>query len=149
ELGKAGLFRIVLIHHPPFGGGAYRRKGLRDADALAEVIARRGCELVLHGHTHVSGLGRLKTPFGAAPVVGVPSASATAESEANHKDPSRYHIYRITKDEGGAAEWKLEISIRELKADGSGYAPAGELILLSAGTPSADASPSVSRPQCA
>src|SRR3954470_4142640 len=31
QLGEAGAFRIVLIHHPPFGGGAYKRKSLRDA----------------------------------------------------------------------------------------------------------------------
>jgi 3',5'-cyclic AMP phosphodiesterase CpdA len=121
-LGKAGLYRVVLIHHPPFAGGAYKRKSLRDADDFAKVIAKSGAELVLHGHMHISSLGRLASPAGPVPVFGVPSASATAK---NHKDPSRYHLYRITQDPNG--DWRLAVSVRELTADGSGYAPAGEM----------------------
>jgi len=121
-LGKAGLFRVVLIHHPPFAGGAYKRKSLRDAGAFAQVIARQGAELVLHGHMHISSLGRLASPAGPVPVFGVPSASAAAK---NHKDPSRYHIYRIAREANGA--WRFSVSVRELTADGSGYAAAGEM----------------------
>lgn len=140
-LGRTGLFRVVLIHHPPFAGGAYKRKSLRDAGDFAKVIAKHGAELVLHGHMHVSSLGRLASPGGPVPVFGVPSASAVAK---NHKDPSRYHLYRITQDPNG--EWRVAVSIRELTADGSGYAPAGEMTF--AGRPS----PSPTRahqPQCA
>ncbi len=139
-LGKAGLFRIVLIHHPPFAGGAYKRKSLRDAGDFAAVIARRGCELVLHGHMHISSLGRLRTPQGQAPVFGVPSASAVP---GNHKDPSRYHLYRIVK--GPHGRWQLSVSVRELNAEGSAYAPAGEMVFTDAFAPP-DVEP---QPQCA
>jgi len=136
-LGREDVFRVVLIHHPPFSGGAYRRKSLRDAADFARTIAARGAELVLHGHMHISSLGRLPGPIGSVPVIGVPSASAVAVGKANHKDPSRYHIYRISRAAPGAP-WQLEVSIREWQADGSGFAPAGEITLLGAGTSAGD-----------
>ena len=132
ELGEAGAFRVILIHHPPFGGGAYKRKSLRDAGALAEIIRRRGCELMLHGHTHMSLLGRMMGPGTSVPVIGVPSASAVA---TDHRDPSRYHIYRLSRSERGT--WTLTVSMRELKADGSGFAPIGEIVLLGETNPPA------------
>src|SRR5262249_31874136 len=52
RLGRAGLCRIVLIHHPPVAGLTSRRRSLRDAGAFGEVLRRRGAELVLHGHLH-------------------------------------------------------------------------------------------------
>ena len=146
-LGREGLFRVVLIHHPPFAGGTYRRKSLRDAVPFARVIADRGAELVLHGHMHISSLGRLPGPAGAVPVIGVPSTSAVAVGKANHKDPSRYHIYRISRTAPGA-EWQLGVSIREWQADGSGFAPAGEIALLGAGAPSGNGT-TERRSQCA
>jgi 3',5'-cyclic AMP phosphodiesterase CpdA len=142
ELGAAGLFRVILIHHPPFAGGAYKRKSLRDAAAFAAVVARRGCELVLHGHMHISSLGRLATPTGPVPVFGVPSASAVP---GNHKDPSRYHLYRISRQAGGG--WHLSVSVRELDATGTRYAPAGEMVF--ADELRASASVAEPKPQCA
>ena len=147
-LGCEGLFRVVLIHHPPFAGGAYRRKSLRDAADFARVIASRGAELVLHGHMHISSLGRLPGPTGAVPVIGVPSASAVAVGKANHKDPSRYHIYRISRAAPGA-QWQLEVSIREWQADGSGFAPVGEIALLGAAANADRDGMAERRPQCA
>jgi 3',5'-cyclic AMP phosphodiesterase CpdA len=142
-LGREGLFRTVLIHHPPFSGRAYKRKSLRDADGFAAVVARRGCELVLHGHMHVSSLGRLPSSAGPVPVFGVPSASAIA---GNHKDPSRYHIYRISRDRAGSP-WCLAVAVRELTADESGYAPAGEMVFAGGIGPRGAAREA--QPQCA
>jgi 3',5'-cyclic AMP phosphodiesterase CpdA len=129
ELGGAGMFRVVLIHHPPFAGGAYKRKSLRDAGAFADTIARRGAELVLHGHMHVSSLGRLPTPAGPAPVFGVPSASA---APGNHRDPSRYHVYRISRRADAQSAWQLSVSVRELNAEATAYAAAGEMLFTDA-----------------
>lgn len=105
-LGGRGLFRIVLIHHPPLGGETAPRKQLLDAEALARVIAAHGAEMVLHGHTHRSGLGRLATPAGHAPVIGVPSASARAHNGKGH---ARYHLYRVAREAGG---WRVEVEVR-------------------------------------
>jgi 3',5'-cyclic AMP phosphodiesterase CpdA len=107
ELGKRGLCRVVLIHHPPFGDPKHRRKELTDYGAFCDCIESAGAELVLHGHTHKSGLTRIRTPSGHAPVIGVPAASARGGHDG--KDHSRYHLYRIERDGDG---WRLEVEVR-------------------------------------
>ena len=52
--GADGRFRIVLLHHPPGRDTVRWRKSLRDGEALRDVLARRGAELILHGHAHFS-----------------------------------------------------------------------------------------------
>jgi 3',5'-cyclic AMP phosphodiesterase CpdA len=123
QLGNEGLLRVVLIHHPPFAGGAYKRKSLLDAQDFQAVLVDVGAELVLHGHTHVSGLARIQTPQGPIPVVGVPSASAVA---AGHKDPSRYHLYRISRS---ADSWRVEVDIRGLNGTQDAFVPQGSMAL--------------------
>lgn len=105
-----GLCRVVLIHHPPVSGAAYKRKQLLDSEAFLAMVASEGAELILHGHTHMSGLAYLPTPAGKVPVVSVPSASA--RPTARH-DPARYHLYRIER-QGGA--WRIAIEVRGVAA---------------------------------
>jgi 3',5'-cyclic AMP phosphodiesterase CpdA len=92
KLDAEGLFRVLLIHHPPLAAGQARRRQLDDAPALRELLARAGAELVLHGHTHRTALDRLPGPKGPIPVVGVPSASSVGPKESRR---ARYHVYRI------------------------------------------------------
>jgi len=106
ELGRQNAFRVVLIHHPPLPGRAPRRKQLTDGAAFRAAIARAGAELVLHGHTHRSGLAKLPTPRGHAPVIGVPSASARPYPGKMH---ARYHLYRIAAAAGG---WCVQVEVR-------------------------------------
>jgi 3',5'-cyclic AMP phosphodiesterase CpdA len=106
ELGRRGLCRVVLIHHPPFGDPRHRRKELTDYPAFCRCIESVGAELVLHGHTHKSGLTKIPAPFGQVPVIGVPAASARGRGG---KDYSRYHLYRITRDGDG---WRIEVEVR-------------------------------------
>lgn len=47
-----GRFRCVFLHHPPLPSQTSRRKALRDAPALAALLAEHQVELVLHGHLH-------------------------------------------------------------------------------------------------
>jgi 3',5'-cyclic AMP phosphodiesterase CpdA len=105
-LGEKDLFRVVLIHHPPLAQGYGHRRALTDADDFHQVIARRGAELILHGHMHRSLIGHLPTPDGKVPVIGVPSASARAHGS---KDHARYHLYRIDRVDG---RWEVEIEVR-------------------------------------
>ena len=42
ELGRRGLFRVVLIHHPPLAGQAGWRRGLRDAKELTQPAQGEG-----------------------------------------------------------------------------------------------------------
>lgn len=96
RLGAEGLTRVVLIHHPPLPGLSKARHDLQDADALAEVLARHGAELVLHGHEHVSSEHWHPTPSGHIPIIGVPSAALTRPYKK--EPPARYHLYRFALD---------------------------------------------------
>lgn len=115
ELGREGLCRVVLIHHPPQKGGASRRKRLTDAEAFNAVLARAGAELVLHGHLHRSVLGRIPAPAADIPVLGVASASTTIHS---HYGSARYHLLGVEpRAEGG---WRLSVEVRSLAPDFAG-----------------------------
>jgi len=111
-LREEGLFRVVLIHHPPISDAA-RHKRLLDAPVLLRVIAEAGAELVLHGHDHVHSLVRLKGPNGPVPALGVPSASAAAGGSWT---PAAYNLYRIA---GAPGAWRCEAVSRGIDASGA------------------------------
>lgn len=102
RLGGEGCFRVVLIHHPPLPDGVPVHKRLRDAGAFAELIATRGAELILHGHSHRLDLGALPGPAGPVPVIGVASASVLP---GHGRLGAQYHLYRIDR---GADGWRLD-----------------------------------------
>jgi 3',5'-cyclic AMP phosphodiesterase CpdA len=106
------LFRAVLIHHPPQQGAAHRRKALIDAAAFRDVIAQRGAELVLHGHTHRAHLDQIAGPHARVPVLGVPSASA---KPYGGKPAAGYHLYRVARNGPG---WDIEIETRAIAHQG-------------------------------
>jgi 3',5'-cyclic AMP phosphodiesterase CpdA len=124
DLGRAGLCRIVLIHHPPLTTES-RFKRLTDAAAFQAMIRRVGCELVLHGHNHRSEVARIAGPTGPVPVIGVTSASAAAGSKYGR---ARYHLLHIGRASSG---WNLGVDIRALRADGAGCEPDGRLMFCS------------------
>lgn len=119
ELRAPDLFRVVMIHHPPLPGGAYRRKSLLDAAAFREVIRSAGAELILHGHMHIAALNHV----GTTPVIGVPSASAIRKG---HKDAAAYNLYRIGDAGPG---WRLSVEIRGLSDDQMRIGAAGNYVL--------------------
>lgn len=121
ELGREGLCRVVLIHHPPLTTEKHFKR-LTDAAAFQAMIRRVGCEIVLHGHNHRSEVGRIAGPQGAIPVIGVTSASAAADSKYGR---ARWHLVGITREDGG---WRLQVDIRALRADGAGCEPDGRLV---------------------
>jgi 3',5'-cyclic AMP phosphodiesterase CpdA len=92
EAGRRGLFRVVLIHHPPCEGMTSWRKRLTDLDSFGKVLTGRGAELVLHGHTHRSSYCWLEQPTRAIPVIGVPSATTLGRTREKR---ARYHVYSI------------------------------------------------------
>ena len=114
----AGHFRVVLIHHPPGRSRSGRFKRLTDAPALRAALARRGAELVLHGHDHVHALDWLPGPRGPIAALGVPSASA-APLEGHHVEPAAYNLYRV---DGSAGAWRCEAVTRGFCADADGIA---------------------------
>jgi len=105
-LGREGVFRVVLIHHPPLSRPSQHLKRLIDAGALRRIIAQHGAELVLHGHAHLHLLAWLDGPNGRVPAVGVPSASA---AEDRHGHPAAYNLYTIERAGNG---WRCEAVTR-------------------------------------
>lgn len=97
--GSQGLFRVVLIHHPPVPRAYKWRKRLVDAEAVSSVIRKSGAELVLHGHTHRLTRSSLPGPDGGEiPVVGLASASSR---EPSRERAARYSIWSVRRREDG------------------------------------------------
>ena len=112
SLAEDGFCRVVLIHHPPLPGQASASRGLEDAAEMAEILAREGAELVLHGHNHRPMLAFAQGPRGRIPVVGVPSASMHPSS---HAPAARYNLLTI---EPSAERWRIGLTGRQYGADG-------------------------------
>ena len=110
-----GLFRIVLIHHPPVSE-AQRHKQLLDAPVLLKLLARHGAELLLHGHDHLHMINWLEGPGGTkVPAIGVPSASAVPGS----KEAAAYNLYRIDDAGGADGAWRCELISRGIAPGGA------------------------------
>jgi 3',5'-cyclic AMP phosphodiesterase CpdA len=112
-LGREGLFRIVLIHHPPVSKPARYFKRLMDSEALRAVLRKHGAELIIHGHDHVRGLVWLEGLNGQIPAIGAPSASAVRNG--GH-EPAGYNLFEI---EGKAGAWRCTAIARGLSHDGT------------------------------
>ncbi len=112
ESGARGLARVVMIHHPPLTTGpAPPLRGLTDAAAFEEIIARCGAEAILHGHTHKRMVNYLpsratRREGGKVPVIGVPSASAAS------RDPRQRASYYLIRVERAGEFWKISARAR-------------------------------------
>ena len=108
-----GLFRIVLIHHPPVSPPSRYLRRLTDADAFRRVLAQKGADLVLHGHDHRRSLVWLDGPEHPIPALGAPSASARVPHHG--ENAAGYNLLRI---DGEPGRWRCELIARERGADG-------------------------------
>ncbi|MFK7791491.1 MAG: metallophosphoesterase [Devosiaceae bacterium] len=94
----AGMFRIVLIHHPPFEKAGPHFKRLVGAKRVRDIWQEHGAELILHGHTHLPTRRSVPGPMGEIPVFGVASS---AQGISGHKPPASYTLFDIDEaDEG-------------------------------------------------
>jgi 3',5'-cyclic AMP phosphodiesterase CpdA len=107
------LVRVVLIHHPPYVGGAKRSRELLDAEAFEAMLARTGADLVLHGHNHTFSLAWRPGKGRDVPIVGVPSASI---GPLGHGEMATWHLFRI---EGDGAAPRISVEQRGFEADGT------------------------------
>jgi 3',5'-cyclic AMP phosphodiesterase CpdA len=123
RLRSVGLFRLVLVHHPPLRGQADAARGLRDALALERVLEQGGTELVIHGHNHrnmlawlpCSSAGRDNPSGGRIAVVGAPSASRGRHH--HHEALGRYNLYRIERTAPDSRQpWRIKMVGRGLAA---------------------------------
>lgn len=108
QAANAGLFRVVLLHHPPHAPELARSKRLCDDESFRSVIAAAGAELVLHGHEHRLRYQELTGPAGIVPSFGVPSASMLPPSD----EPiaaGEYHLHHIRRR---GDRWLIETHFR-------------------------------------
>jgi len=109
-----GLYRVVLIHHPPFKKATNWHKRLVGAGRIRAIIKEVGAELILHGHTHIDSFESIEGPQGPVPVIGVPSA---ANAPGGHKPAGRYNLFGI---DGEPGNWRCSLVERGYGAPGSG-----------------------------
>jgi 3',5'-cyclic AMP phosphodiesterase CpdA len=108
-----GLFRVVLIHHPPQSPPERYLRRLIDAAEFRNVLAARGAELVLHGHDHRRTVLWLDGPGRSIAAVGAPSASA--RTAHGHENAAGYNLFHVAAEADG---WRCEMVGRERGADG-------------------------------
>lgn len=102
KAGEEGLFRVVLIHHPPIRGAAASHKRMIGIRRFAAAMSLGGAELILHGHTHLDTVNMLRTHSGGEiPVVGIASAS---QGPGGHKPRAAYNLFSLTGQPGA---WNL------------------------------------------
>lgn len=113
DTGERGLFRLVLLHHPPRVEDDSRRRRLSDASALCRILCEQGAELVLHGHGHANSRSTIHCAGREILSIGIPSASY-----AGHKPErnAQYRLYRIVRD---GERWHMRVTVRGWQA-GSG-----------------------------
>jgi 3',5'-cyclic AMP phosphodiesterase CpdA len=108
RLGRRGLFRVILIHHPVHPHGEPQRRALWDADAFRRVLAASGAELVLHGHKHLRRVHFLDGPAKPIPAIGVPSSS---EVGSRPERQAQYHVYEV-RALGSGGGFELSVAVR-------------------------------------
>jgi 3',5'-cyclic AMP phosphodiesterase CpdA len=111
EARRAGLCRVVLIHHPPTDIVRWH-EALRDRAHLRAVLMQEGVELVLHGHSHRADLSWIDTAAGRVPVIGAPSFSTPAGAVP---DAGAWRRLEIARAGNG---WHLDLRERRIVADG-------------------------------
>jgi 3',5'-cyclic AMP phosphodiesterase CpdA len=116
QAGDEGLFRVVMIHHPPIRGAAASHKRMFGIRRFKAAVSVGGAELVLHGHTHLDTINWIKTSKGDIPVVGIASAS---QGPGGKKPPAAYNLFEISGEPGN---WNLSLERHALTEDGESIA---------------------------
>lgn len=128
ETGKRGLFRAIMIHHPPVRGAVGQHKRLFGIGKFQKLVRRHGAELVLHGHSHLPTLHWIDGRDGAVPVIGV---AAAGQAPGGHKPAAQFNLLDIS---GQAGNWNVRLTRRGLSGPAM---PSAEIVTfdLSAAVP--------------
>ncbi len=124
KAGDEGLFRVVMIHHPPIRGAAPSHKRMMGIRRFAATMSTGGAELVLHGHTHLNTINWLQTHGRALPVVGIASAS---QAPGATKPAAAYNLFSIS---GGPGKWHLGLERHALTPAGTAITIAHRQVLM-------------------
>jgi 3',5'-cyclic AMP phosphodiesterase CpdA len=104
SLDGRGLFRVLMIHHPPNAFGVARVRRLTDIRRVAQSILAGGAELILHGHDHKLERTEMVGNGHRIPVMGGPACAGG------------YLVYDI---DGGPGAWTCRAALRSRSTDGS------------------------------
>ena len=115
KAGEEGLFRVVMIHHPPIRGAAPSYKRMVGLRRFRAAISVGGAELVLHGHTHLNTRYSLPSKGRDIPVIGIASAS---QGPGGEKPATSVNLFEI---EGGPGQWSLDWKRRMLDEEADGF----------------------------
>ncbi len=126
ETGERGLFRVVMIHHPPIRGATPNYKRMMGIRRFHAAMHMDGAELVLHGHTHLNTTYWIEGGTGRVPVIGI---AAGSQNYGGHKPPSAYNLFHIGGEKG---RWTLRKERFSLTAGGEIFAKDHEETLLGA-----------------
>ena len=106
--GRRGLFRVVMIHHPPVRNAVSQAKRLFGIDNFQHVVRRHGAELVLHGHSHLPSLHWIDGKKDRVPVVGV---AAAGQAPGGRKPAAQFNLIDI---DGEPDRWRARLTRRGL-----------------------------------
>ena len=93
----SGLFRVVMIHHPPFRHAHDTFRRMHGITLFQKTVLAAGAELILHGHTHLASFNQIGQGNAAIPVIGVPCAS---QAIGGHKPAARWNQFAISGEVG-------------------------------------------------
>jgi 3',5'-cyclic AMP phosphodiesterase CpdA len=108
ETATRGLFRVVMIHHPPVRGAVQQHKRLFGISRFHKIVNRHGAELVLHGHSHDPSLYWIGGHDARIPVVGV---AAAGQAPGGRHAAAQYNIIDI---DGNKDAWSVRLTRRGL-----------------------------------
>ena len=130
EAGRQGLFRVVMIHHPPVRGAVTQHKRLFGIGNFQKTILRHGAELILHGHSHLPSTGWCPGAGGRlVPVVGV---AAAGQAPGSAKPAAQYNLFEIS---GKPGRWEVALSRRGLAGPAIPVSELSSLPLHTTGRP--------------
>jgi 3',5'-cyclic AMP phosphodiesterase CpdA len=108
ESAARGLFRVVMIHHPPVRGAVQQHKRLFGIARFHKIMQRHGAELALHGHSHDPTLYWIGGRGARIPVVGV---AAAGQGPGGRHAAAQYNLIEIDGDKG---DWSVRLTRRGL-----------------------------------
>lgn len=121
---ELGLFRVVLIHHPPFRFERDASRRLYGIRLFQRVIREAGAELVLHGHTHLNSHTLIGHGEHGVPVIGVPAAG---QAPGGHRPAGRWNQFAIS---GGPGAWNCTWSERGISGQTGTIEPIAERAII-------------------
>ena len=130
DAGKRGLFRVVMIHHPPLRNAVAAHKRLFGIGRFQKTVAAHGAELILHGHSHLPSTGWFPGAGGRlVPVVGV---AAAGQAPGSAKPAAQYNLFEIS---GKPGRWEVALSRRGLAGPAIPVSELSSLPLHTTGRP--------------